>query len=44
MTSVVNKEIKLLSIGFALIFAGFSAVQQFVTPFFSSTGQASTGF
>ena len=42
--TIINKEVKLLTISFSLIFAGFSAIQQFVTPFFSLTGQVSSGF
>lgn len=40
----VNKEIKLLSLGFLLIFLGFNGVQQYITTFFSDIGLINLGF
>ncbi|RLJ08778.1 MAG: hypothetical protein DRP16_00600 [Candidatus Aenigmatarchaeota archaeon] len=41
---VINKEIKLLSLCFLLIFLGFNGVQQYITTFFSSNKAIDLGF
>jgi len=40
----INRNIKLLSLGFLLIFLGFNGVQQYVTLYFSDLGLAEVGF
>ncbi len=40
----VSREVKLLGLSFAFIFFGFSAVQQYVIPFFSDSGLIDVGF
>ena len=44
MKYFINKEIKLLSLSFLLIFLGFNGVQQYITTFFSDIGAANLGF
>jgi len=39
-----NRQVKLLSIAFMLVFFGFTAAQQYVTTFFDSLGLPSVGF
>lgn len=41
---MASKQIKILSIGFLLMFFGFNGVQQYVTTFFSEAGIAEIGF
>lgn len=40
----LNQEIKLLSLGFLLIFFGYIGVQQYITTFFSDIGLVNLGF
>lgn len=40
----MNKEIKLLSLGFLLIFFGYNATQQYLTTYFSTLGLQDIGF
>lgn len=40
----MNKEIKLLSLGFLLIFFGYNATQQYLTTYFSTIGLQDVGF
>jgi MFS family permease len=40
----INREVKILSIAFMLIFLGYASVQQFVTAYFDEQGSASVGF
>lgn len=41
---MINKEIKLLSLGFLLIFFGYNAVAQYLTTYFSTIGSQDLGF
>lgn len=40
----VNKEIRILSLSFLLIFLGFNGIQQYITTFFSDIGLPDLGF
>jgi MFS family permease len=40
----MDRNIKLLSLGFALIFFGYNGTQQYITAYFDSIGQLSMGF
>ena len=40
----INRDVKLLSVSFLLIFLGFNGVQQYVTTFFSDIGAVDLGF
>lgn len=44
MPSSIPREIKILSIGFLLIFFGFGGVERYVTQFFSDRGMIDAGF
>lgn len=44
MKLTVSRDVKMLSLSFLLIFFSYSAVQQYVTTFFSSSGMADLGF
>jgi len=40
----MKKDIKLLSLAFLLIFAGYNSVQQYVTTYFTGIGESQVGF
>lgn len=40
----MDRDIKLLSLGFALIFFGYNGTQQYITAYFENIGQLSMGF
>lgn len=44
MVSAINKDVKLLTLSFFLIFFGFGGVQQYVTTYFATIGLANIGF
>src|SRR3989338_5610175 len=44
MIQAVNRNVKLLSAGFLLIFFGFDGIQQYVTTFFDEAGVKQVGF
>jgi len=40
----IERNVTFLSLGFALIFFGYNAVQQFITPYFAQSGSKNLGF